>query len=145
MPGHMTPIKIAGAGTVSVTSNSVVQIDIPEDGEILAISGFVDGSGMDALNDKAVAELSFLSTNQIEVNDARGSILETAVRVAGNTGGFAKGSEHVTLSFTPGSGIPVSAGERIHMHTFGSTGVTPNGNFMLYLSAGGAKRARRRR
>ncbi len=145
MSNHVTPIKIAGDGTISVTSNSVVTIDIPEDGEILAISGFVDGQGMDALDDKAVAELSFLSTNQIEVNDARGSILEVAIRQGFLTSGGGSVSQGVTLSFGPGWGIPVQGGERIHMHTFGSTGVTPNGNFIIYFSAGGTRRSTRRR
>ena len=145
MTGHVTPIKIFGEGTISVFSSDVASIDIPEDGEILSILGFVSGKGMDADGDQAYAELSFLSTHQIESNDARGSILEVATRMSLGAAGVAKSNESVVISFTPGSGIPLNAGERIHLHTFGSTGVTPKATFMLYLSTGGARRARKRR
>ena len=144
MTGHVTPIKIFGAGTISVATNDVAAIDIPEDGEILAILGTLNASGMDDA-DRASCELSFLSTNQIQINDARGSILEVSIRSVLSTNGGLIAAESVALSFSPGSGIPVNAGERIHLHTEGTTGVTPTGMFMIYLSAGRAKRASRRR
>ena len=144
MTGHVTPIKIFGTGTVSVVTNDVAAIDIPEDGEILAILGTLNATGM-ADADRASVELSFLSTNQIQVNDARGSILEVTIRSVISTNGGLVTAESVALSFTPGSGIPVNAGERIHLHTEGTSGVTPVGMFMIYLSAGRAKRASRRR
>jgi hypothetical protein len=145
MTGHVTPIKIFGEGTISSFSSSVANIDVPEDGEILAIMGFVSGKGMDGDGDAIYAELSFLSSHQIETNDARGSILEVAHRVVVGAAGAMQSSENVSIGFSPGSGIPVNGGERIHLHTFGSTGVTPKGSFLIYLSAGGARRATRRR
>ena len=80
MSGHTAAIKIHGIGTINSFTSGVASIDIPEDGEILSVMGHVSGLGMDALGDQAIAELSFLSTHQIEVNDARGSILDIMVR-----------------------------------------------------------------
>ena len=145
MTGHVTPIKIYGKGTISAFTNSVAAIDIPEDGEILAVVGFITASGLDTIADQAIAELSFLSSNQIEINDARGSILEVAIRHGGDATGGGLASENVSVVFTPGSGIPVTAGERVHLHTFADTGVTPKGTFLMYLSSGPARRSKRRR
>ena len=145
MSGHVTAIKIAGTGTVSVATNDVASIDIPSNGEIIAVMGYVTVSGFDALDDKGYAELSFLSTNQIAVNDARGSILEVTVRQSFLTSGGGNGSQMVTMTFPSGYGIPVNGGERIHLHTQGSTGNTPTAAFMIYLSEGGSRRAPRRR
>ena len=144
MSRHVSTIKIFGVGTVSVFTNSVAAIDIPEDGEIVAIVGTVQGMGMGA-DDTATAELSFLSTNQIDTNDARGSILEVSTRTgAVSTNGQAKSSDNIALSIP--DGLPVNAGERVHLHTRGSAAVTPEGVFTLYLrTTGGGRRVGRRR
>ncbi len=145
MSGHLAPIKIYGLASGSGFVSGVASIDIPEDGEILAVVGHVSASGMDALNDQAIAELSFLSTHQIEQNDSRGSILEVSVMQAFLTTGGGNASQTTLLTLNPGWGIRVNAGERIHLHTYGSTGVTPKATFMLYLSAGAPRRSQRRR
>jgi len=145
MSGHVTPIKIFGLGTINQFTNSVASIDVPADGEIIAITGHVSASGMDALDDKAYAELSFLSTHQIEINDARGSIIEVLIRQAFLTTGGGNSSENISLTFPAGYGIPVNGGERIHLHTFGDSGVIPKGTFVIYLAESGGRRAKRRR
>lgn len=145
MTGHTAAIKIHGIGTVNQFTSGVASIDIPEDGEILAVLGHVSGAGMDALNDQAIAELSFLSTHQIEVNDARGSILDVMVRQGFLTNGGGATSAIVSISFPSGDGIPVNGGERLFLHTFGDAGVIPKATFMIYLSSGGARRRTRRR
>ena len=145
MTGHVTPIKIFGTGTTNQFTSDVSSIDIPEDGEILGIMGHISANGMNLADDKVYAELSFLSTHQIESNDARGSILEVMVQFGMLSSGAGPASQMITLSFIPGSGIPVNAGERIHLHTFASNGPVPKGTFMIYLSSGGARRSSRRR
>lgn len=137
-------IRIAGSGT-GAADNDVASIDVPADGELMAVSGTLIAAGA-AADDAATAELSFLSTSQIDVNDARGSILQVrkatgAVTTSGQTGN----SQQISISF-PGGGIPVAAGERIHMHTAATGGVTPTGIFDMYFSLkGGGRPAMRRR
>lgn len=138
-------ISVFGTGTEAVTTNDVAAIDIPEDGLIIGILGRVLGDVM-ASEDEAHAELSFLSTNQIDVNDARASIMQVMVKTGTvTTSGQGKASETVWLGIP--EGIPVAAGERIHMHTHATTGVTPTGLFMLYLTftPGTGRRSQRRR
>jgi len=137
-------IKVFGTGDISTTTNDVAAIDIPEDGLILGVMGTVSGAVGD--EGELQAELSFLSTNQFQVNDARASIMEVN-HMAGNltTSGIPEGSTQIWMSIP--DGIPVSAGERIHMHTRASTGNTPTGSFQLYLTftPGTGRRSQRRR
>lgn len=136
-------IKVSGAGSVSTTSNDVASIDMPQDGEIRGVLSHVRGSGI-ATGDRATAEISFLSTNQIGVNDARGSITEISQQTGDiTTSGQADASNSFYQAFDPG--IPVQGGERLHMHTSASTGVTPTGTFMLYITVGGTRRRSTRR
>lgn len=138
-------VKIAGTGTAGATSNDVASIDIAEDGFIVGILGYIEALALSS-GDAAIAELSFLSTQQQQANDARGSIMEIIIQAgAVVTSGNTKASENVFMSLP--EGIPVAAGERIHLHTFADSGVTPLGVFMLYLSfsPGTGRRAQRRR
>lgn len=140
-----TIIKIAGTGTVAVTTDGVASIDVPEDGEIVAIAGVVYGTGM-ADDDRAMAEISFLSTSQFGVNDARGAIVGLVVQVGVvTTSGQAQAQDSGVIVFG-GAGIPVNAGERIHLHTSATTGVIPSATFMLYMTTtGGGRRSRKTR
>jgi len=138
-------IKISGTGDVNATTNDVASIDIPEDSLIVGVYGLITGAGM-ATEDLAQAEISFLSTNQIGVNDARGSIMEVSVMTnTVTTSGQAQASSELFMSLP--DGIPAAAGERVHLHTFGSAGVTPSATFTLYLvtTPGTGRRATRRR
>lgn len=139
-----TIIKIVGTGTISTTTSGVATIDVPEDGTIEAIHGMVFGAAM-ADNDNCSAELSFLSTNQFNLNDARGAIAEVTVKSSSvTTSGQGPASAMQYFNFNPG--IPINAGERLHLHTDASSGVTPTGQFTIYMrTSGGGRRARSRR
>lgn len=136
-------VKLGGTGTISVATSGVACVDIPQEGFIVGILGHVRGSGM-ATGDSAEAEVSFLSTHQFLVNDARGSLMEMATKTGDiTTSGQAQASQTTFMSFL--DGIPVAAGERLHLHTQGSTGVTPTGLFMLYILLGSIRRRSQRR
>lgn len=154
-----TIIKVSGTVPANVTTSGIASIDIPEDGEILCIGGVITGihvvaPGSTNANESVqlAAELSFLSTNQIGVNDARGTIAGLGLAMAllfgeaAETGGGGfKFSEMADIC--PPEGIPVNAGERIHLHGYSSRAeYTAKATFLLYLkTAGGARRARKRR
>lgn len=137
-------IRVAGVGTISVTTNDVAAIDIPEDGTIDAVSITIEGQGMTS-EDLAQAELSFLSTNQIGSNDARGSIALAQIGTCTiTTSGLS--SKVFTLFVAIPGGLSVNAGERIHLHTGASTGVTPVASADIYFTGkGSSRRATRRR
>lgn len=128
----------AGAGT----NDSVVQIDVQADGVIDVLYLDLTATGMDALADLATVEIGFGSTNTFTSNDVRSSIatVELAQNLLTNGGG-AQGKS-VTIPFS--RGIPVAAGERIHMHIFASTGVTVRARAYLYTIVRSLSRARSR-
>lgn len=153
-----TIIKVAGIVPANDTTNDISAIDIPEDGEILAIGGVILGlyskvpGASQNLTLQLSSELSFLSTNQIGSNDSRGSIAGIGVACvfnyaeAGETGGGGGNlSEFGVITFP--EGIIVNAGERIHLHGFSnSADLTAAATYVLYLKTkGGARRAGRRR
>lgn len=136
--------KLEGTGTGGATSNDVVSVDIQNDGLIEGVWVQVTATGMDALNDNCRAEVSFLSTNTFGTNDTRGSILIVSAFQSFLTsgGGLSGGQGFVTFA----KGIPVVAGERIHCHTTGSTGVTPTVTAFLYVrTTSNARSSGRRR
>lgn len=157
--GIDTIIKVSGTISASATSNDIASIDIPEDGNIVCVGGAIVGIYAPTIgaantnqNLQLMAELSFLSTNQISTNDARGSIAGVAVSSAGyfaeavETGGSGfKLSEQDSICLE--GGIIVNAGERIHLHGYSSTvGLTATATFLLYITtAGGGRRAIKRR
>ena len=130
------------SGSISASADSVVNIDVPEDGAIEAVVAHISDSTLIA-TEGITAELSFLSSNQLGTNDARG-IIYSLVLFGGGTTGSQKSSEITSVAF-PG-GIPVSAGERIHMHV--NVVGTPSARvtFIMYMSTkGGGRRSRARR
>ena len=145
MSGNISIIKIFGAGNVGATTNDINSVDIPEDGEIFAVHGHIFALAMNA-DDQARGELSFLSMNQIGSNDARGSIFEILTATSNlTTSGMGPGGAMAQLVLPSGGGIPVVAGERIHVHTLASAGVSPTVTFMMYLNFFRSKTSRRRR
>lgn len=130
----------------AAAGDSVVQVDVPNDGEIVGVHGTVAGLGLDADGDFVRAELSFLSTSQLVTNDARGSIFALEIMVtAATVASVTKTSESVFVNLP--DGIPVAAGERLHMHVADAAGVSPSTTFMIYFATRKAptRRSRRRR
>lgn len=134
------PIKIAG--TSGTSADDIANIDVPEDGDIEGISASLysdDGT----LGERASVELSFNSTNQLFSNDARGSLLTISGSAQGGTGvvGY---TSNVQMNFP--DPIPVSAGERLHLHQLVSAAHTTVMEFIIYFRGkGGGRRATRRR
>ena len=142
MTGEVTVIRVFDTNNTS--ADSVVSVDIPEDGDIVGVHGSLAASGMDADADGAQVELSFLSTNQLSTNDARGSIMALDVR---NTAATVAAITMDSLStyIWLADGIPVNAGERIHLHRIVSTGVTARARFDIYFRTKKVTRRTRRR
>lgn len=112
---------------------SSAMIDVPKDGVIRTITlGIEISDTAPATTDVGRAELSFLSSNQIGVNDARGSLCEVDHQ-------FAHVNLAATLATIAMSGTPfciltpiavkVAAGERIYLH------VTATGSLVAAASA----------
>lgn len=133
--------KLHGNITVG-TVNSIAQLDIVEDGKIQALLWAGGPQGLDALNDELRVEVSFASTNTLDSNDVRQAIAEIGISQNFLTSGGGIGSIHQTLS---GLNINVIAGERIHMHSFASTGVGGRVSCFLYVADGSGGRTRSRR
>lgn len=156
-----TVIKVASTAVipVGVVTNSHAAIDIPEDGVLEAVSALIHatvaGAETPAVGTEIAyilsAELSFLSTNQFNINDARGSIAEVHVSYHVSADGTAGGPGSSKMSessfLTLGKGLTVNAGERIHAHcSSNSATLTGRFVFVLYLSTkGGGRRSGRRR
>lgn len=154
-----TIIKVSGTVLANATTNDIAAIDVPEDGQIMCIGGLILGiytidpaAVLDSQSVQIAAELSFLSTNQIGINDSRGAIAGIGAssflgfaEVAATGGGGASFSEQNSLCIE--GGIDVNAGERIHLHGYSSLALlTATATFILYMKTrGGGRRASKRR
>lgn len=129
----------------STLADGAAVIDIPEDGEIRGVSWHIKPAGMDALNDAVEFELSFVATNQRQTNDSRGTISSTKVVLQFLTqGGGINVNDHQWFG---GDGIPVAAGERLHIHGLGDAGnsIADGSHCIVYFAfRGGVRRPRRR-
>ena len=125
------------------TQNAVASIDIPSDGFITGIDW--DGNvNLDADGETMNAELSFIATNQVAVNDVRGRISSVSAQVAVLT---AVGEVAFNLQKWIGPmDLSVAGGERIHMHFQSSTGVTGAVRCNIHLDSrtAAARRSARR-
>jgi len=138
---EVTVIRVFAAGT---SADSAASVDIPEDGDIVSIHGLCTASGITVETEQATIELSFLSTNQITTNDARGSLMVLGLEAAADTAvGFAIPAISEVIN-TP-DGIPVNAGERLHMHIRVSGSATLEGWFDIYFRTKSITRRTRRR
>jgi len=134
-------VKMSGSVT-GATTNSIATIDIQDNGEIESILLDLSGGGMDALNDTVRVEISFSSVNSFGVNDVRASIASLKMQQQFLTSGGGASGNSLFLSFP--RGIPVNAGERIHMHGLADAGVTMTSECYLYLGTSGRRRTARR-
>lgn len=126
----------------STIGDAGAALDIPEDGEIQSILMDLIVLGADALNDGIAAEISFASVSGFSANDTRASMLTLrAYQGFLTTGGSMTGKTAVVN----GLAIPVSAGERIYLHTVATGTVTFNLIAYLYVMFVGGSRALRRR
>lgn len=124
--------------------DSVATIDIPEDGEIIGIQVNHTAQGMDADGDNSLSMISFGSTNSFTSNDARNVIARSDMKVtAATVASIEKTSNSQYLDMH--EGIPVNAGERLHMHNQMASGVTMTAAWILYLKIKGSGRAAVRR
>ncbi len=139
----MSVYKIYGTSVSATVSNSLATLDIQVDGLIVALLTDINPNGMDALNDEVLMELSFLSSNTFTINDSRGSLIVASLGQNFLTSGGGVGGGNASIG---GLSIPVNAGERIHLHTSSSSGVTAGCTGYLYVNDGvDLKPARRRR
>lgn len=95
--------------------DSAATIDVPDDGTIENVIFTVAAKSLDADGDGAQGELNFGSTNQMTTNDARAVIAHAAVSV-GDIQTAENTRSEATVKQTFPDGLPVFAGERIHLH-----------------------------
>lgn len=129
----MHAVIVAGA------NDSVAQLDIVEDGKIVAISVAGAISGLNGAGDEFRAEASFASTNTLDNNDVRQSIFEVGAAQSG-----IEGISNVNHSIS-GLEINVLGGERVYIHSFGSVGVGGPISFHVYVKDGSGGKTRVRR
>lgn len=130
----MSIIKLFAAVGAGVSGS--VSIDVPAKGVIRTVTlGVSVFDATPVTGEGANAELSFLSTSQFNVNDARGSICQ--VRQA---------PMHVAAAITLQGGTPfcvitpvaivVAAGERIFLHLAGEGSTAANAVGYLFIDDG---------
>jgi prefoldin subunit 5 len=129
--------KLYSPGTGGV-QNSVASFDVQLDGHIVAMHMSQMGD-LDADLDYIAAEISFLSSNTFAVNDARGSLMITQAQVSGAAFGVQAVNDTVS-----GVRVPVSAGERIHLHLDATSGTTQTLQAHIYVEDGADPTQRRR-
>lgn len=141
MAKQIVPIQMYAA----TASDSAANIDVPADGEIVGVLLEVTAQTLDADGDAAGGEVSFGSSSQFTTNDARNALATCNIRgsnVSANVGVMS--SQRVYVEFG-GDGVPVSAGERIHLHTRVAGGASsPVVRAILYFKFAGTLRVRRR-
>lgn len=133
--------KLYASGTSGTTQDSAANINVRASGSIKALTLEIWGEGMDATDDSAQAEVSFLATNTFTTNDTRGSIAMLDSSTGFVTSGMANTVKHLALS---GLDILVNEGERIYVHTKADAGVTPKVTAYLYIEERVSTRATRR-
>ncbi len=139
----IVPIQLHADG-MSASANSVVAIDVPEDGEIVAVAAHLHDATITS-GETIMIELSFLSTTQLLSNDARGTIHSLSLAVGPlNTNGQTNSFANSSMNFG-GDGIPVNAGERIHLNSIIVGTLNSTVNYIIYFQFKGGKRASRRR
>lgn len=136
----MSIYKLMGTATGG-NELSAGTLDIQFDGKISAIHYSVRAD-FDADGDVAVCEVSFLSSLTTAVNDTRGSIIMVQNQHAVGAAGAVNSNMNGSVS---GVNIPVTAGERIHLHFGNTAALTGAANFYLYVDDAVNTELRRRR
>jgi len=134
----MTVYKLRKSFTVSLDDGA--SLDIQFDGRIVAFWWEVH-SDLDADAESFQVEVSFLSSNALSSNDSRGSLTVAGAQASG-TPGFIESSVNSGLS---GLDIPVTRGERIHMHAILTGSGSVVATCYLYVDDRADPRIRRRR
>jgi len=132
-------LRIPGTGG---TEDSLASLDVQFDGEIVAIAGTMDAD-LDADAESCACEVSFLSSNSIATNDARGSLFMMRIRLSETTA--ASGNVSAVSHSVSNLAIPVSAGERIHGHMLSTAAVVCTAHVYIYVNDGSPAELRRRR
>jgi hypothetical protein len=130
------------AATSGGTEDALASIDIPSDGRITGVDWAVSAL-LNADGELLEAELSFLSTNQIRTNDARGSISQVRLEMYLLTSGATQHSANKFVALSPG--LEVAAGERLYIHSRATAGVVASLGLALHLDLAKTVRARMRR
>jgi len=138
----LTLLQLYGAGTGG-TQNAIGSLDIPEDGNILGVqwAAYITA---DADQESMQAEVSFIATNLININDARGMISSIKTGAMVITTGIS--FSNINL-WAPLNDLNVSGGERIYLHIISTAGVGSFVIAMVHLETRRptARRSRRRR
>ena len=133
-------IQMYGTGDGG-TDDAVANIDIPQDGTITGIDWAVE-STLNADGEVTGVELSFIATNQMAVNDARGAL--SVVRAA--LGLLTSGAGVTSINKFVPMDIDVSGGERLYLHIVASSGVATAVSCLIHFRPrGGVVRRSRRR
>ena len=107
----MDVYKLYATGTAG--GDGLATLEVSKDGWIVLADLDLNALGADALGDGLSAEVSFASTNGLGTNDTKSSFIATRVfqNFLTSGGGPLRAEKQV-----PGIAIPVSAGERLHLH-----------------------------
>lgn len=134
-------IQMYGTGSGGV-ENAVASIDVPEDGRLVGCQWAMYGD-LDADQEFLEAELSFMATNQLSTNDARGAISSVKCRANLTTSGAAVNGVNTHHPMN----LPVAAGERLYLHISATAGVNSVAHAMLHFEFPGTpgRRSQRRR
>lgn len=139
MATSVISMRATGSGG---TEDAAASIDIPFDGRISSVK-WAAGAALDASGESVYFEVSFISTNQDAVNDARGIISQSRLLMGLLTSGGGSSHDNTQHWFED---LRVSGGERIYLHINGNAGVVSNVNCLIHLESTTApRRAQRRR
>jgi hypothetical protein len=128
---------------VGGTEDAAAVIDVPEDGHIVGVQ-WAAYATFDATAENLTCELSFIATNTIATNDARGMISQVRSRFNVVTSG---GGASALNFFVPIPELEVAGGERLYLHLIAAAGLASSCTAIVHLltsRAGVIRRARRR-
>lgn len=125
------------------TQDALASIDVPQDGFITGVDWDVSAD-MDADSEALQIELSFIASNQVNINDVRGRLSGVSAEISLTTSGIASTS---IQKFVGPMDVPVAGGERLHLHSVASSGVTGAIRCNVHLDSARAptRRSARRR
>ena len=134
------PINMQAGFTAS--QDAAATIDIPEDGNIKGIH-MACAAQLNADNEAATFEVSFIATNQISSNDSRATLAVVRLRVGLLTSGAAAAHSNVFIPMD----VEVSGGERLYVHATLAGTTSAGMNAIIYLETARpvTRRSRRRR
>jgi len=135
-----TPLNMYANFTGS--ADAAATLDIPEDGTIKGI--YITGSALlDASNEAATFEVSFIATNQIVSNDSRATLAILRLRSGLLTSGAVLGASaaHIPMD------VEVAGGERMYVHAVLAGTANADCNAIIFLETRRpiTRRSRRRR